>query len=654
MNIYHNSQNITYRSPFGACPVGTAVTLRLDISETNESAEVFLQTLFNDIRSDIRMMPSECEGGLTKYTVRLILDETPGVLWYKFRIETQSKTLFYGNNDAHLGGCGRIYEGDVIPYQITVYKKDTVPSWYTDGIVYQIFPDRFARGNGWEKLQEKASIQYCNGLDVQPPKRPLRRIQDNWEDTPIYPRGEKAEVTEWIFAGGNLNGIRKKLSYLKDLGVTVLYLNPIFRASSNHKYDTFDYTQIDDAFGDENDFKLLCSEAGKMGIRIILDGVFNHTGADSIYFNFFGRKGLNGACQGQSSQYYSWFTFTEDGYESWWGVGDLPNVRESEETYQNYIYKGKNSIVRKWLRLGASGWRLDVADELPDEFIAGIRTAMREEGSDNLLMGEVWEDASNKEAYGILRKYFQGDELQSTMNYPFRTSALAFINGNISAGEFAALLMSLKENYPKENFYANLNLIGSHDRARSLTELSDSQAIIEGKISNPDYALNAEEQAFFDMGCSRPDAIKAAFTIPEDKLRLAKDRLKALSMLQFVMPGVPCIYYGDEAGMQGWEDPFNRGSYPWGQEDRELMEHYKMLCRLRKDYPILISGDFLPYACSEHVICFERFTESERFWLFVNRGIFEWETITINVTGQEESLTLAPLEWSVFYQPVGI
>ena len=651
MHIYHNSQDPVYRIPFGAAAVGSTVTLRIDIMDIPESAEVFLQTLFNDIRSDIPMT-KESEDGT--FTLKLHIPEEPGVLWYKFCIKTTEYTTYYGNNRQMLGGLGQEYANEAVPYQITVYKPDSIPSWYKEGICYQIFPDRFARSDNWEELQARAEAAYTEGLDSDSAcleeltRRPVRIVQKNWEDIPIYPRREDGSVTEWIFAGGNLDGIRSKLQYLSDLGITILYLNPIFKASSNHKYDTFDYNRIDEAFGDEESFRLLCSEARSLGIRIILDGVFNHTGSDSLYFNLLGREYINGACQGPASPYYNWYTFTEDGYDSWWGVGDLPNVREMTPSYMDYIYRSPESVVRRWLKLGASGWRLDVADELPDEFIQGIRTAMREEAPDSLLMGEVWEDASNKESYGVLRRYFQGDELQSTMNYPFRTAALDFMNGKTTAGQFAAQLMSIKENYPKENFYANLNLIGSHDRGRSLTELSDSRALIEARIADTDCQLTPEEMTYIRRGTSRADAIKAAFTIPEERMWLAKNRLKAVSMLQFVMPGVPCIYYGDEAGMQGFEDPFNRGSYPWGKEDPELMEHYRMLCRLRKDYPVLIEGDFLPCACSDHVICFERFTEKEHLWLFLNRGIFEWETVNIRVSDTDEELTLPPLGWKLF------
>ena len=650
--IYHNSQNTIWRNPFGAALVGSQVALRLDISELSEPVKVFLSTTHNGVSNEIQMTGSPLEYGGFSFTADLTLPEDAGLLFYYFRIEFDDLVFYYGNNPERLGGEGYTYECDPVPYQITVYRNDSSPSWYKEGIVYQIFPDRFARSEDWRRHQMQAEEVYYDGyLDLA--DRPSRKVSKNWEDVPIYPRNKNGDVSQWVFSGGDLDGIRSKLDYLAELGVTILYLNPIFRAASNHKYDTADYLRIDEAFGDEKAFSALCDAAREKGIRIILDGVFNHTGADSKYFNLFARSGWLGAYQGEDSPYYSWFRFTEDGYESWWGVRDLPDVNELTDSYMDYIYRGassdfpgisaSDSVISHWMRLGASGWRLDVADELPDEFIRGIRAAMMKENPDSILLGEVWEDASNKTSYGVLREYFLGDELQAVMNYPFRTASLDFLKGNISAGTFAAILMSLKENYPRENFYSDLNLIGSHDRARVLNELSDTREILEARIADPDTVLSPEEKRFSRKGVSRADAIKAAFKIPEDKLHLAKKRLKIISLLQFVMPGVPCIYYGDEAGMTGWDDPFNRGTFPWGQEDMDLTEHYRSLCKLRQSHKVLIDGDFMPYSCSDHVICFERFNENERFRLFANRGIFEWEDVTV----EGNTFTLPPLGWKI-------
>ena len=298
-------------------------------------------------------------------------------------------------------------------------------------------------------------------------------------------------ISSWDFYGGNLTGIAEKLPYLKSLGVTALYLNPIFKSPSNHKYDTSDYMHIDEAFGGDEALDMLISEAGKLGINVILDGVFSHTGADSIYFNKYGNFDSVGAYQCESSPYYRWYNFEEfpDKYDCWWGVGDLPNVNEDDKWYSRFIYGGENSVIRRYISCGVKGFRLDVADELPDDFIKGIRRAMTETDSDSLLLGEVWEDASNKFSHGEQREYLYGGELQSVMNYPFRDAAVEFIMGG-SAKDFRRRLMSLYENYPPEQFYANLNLIGTHDTRRIITVLGEAPEL-ESPEGKRDFRLSA-------------------------------------------------------------------------------------------------------------------------------------------------------------------
>jgi len=645
MHIYHNSQNTYYRAPFGAVQVTTSVTLSIDVADVSANTDIFLEYYINGSRQEIRMEQSSSPvQGPLHFSAVITFDDKPGICWYYFRIECEESTFFYGNNSRRLGGEGTVTSENPVPYQITVYIPDRSPSWFKEGIVYQIFPDRFARGGNWKEMQEKARQAYTygtgNGSSIRDPfslyqSRPSRSVAESWQDAPEYPRDSSGAVSDWRFSGGNLRGISEKLPYLAGLGVTVIYLNPVFRASSNHKYDTSDYMHIDEAFGSDRDFREMCETAAACGISVILDGVFSHTGCDSIYFNKFGRFDEAGACQGPESKWFDWYTFTENGYECWWGIPDLPNVREMNESYQDFIFRKPDSVIRKWLKLGAKGWRLDVADELPDEFIRGIRKAMLEEDPDSLLMGEVWEDATNKVSYDVLREYFLGNELQSTMNYPFRSGVLDFLKGNLTAGDLAMRLMSLKENYPEENFRSALNLIGSHDRARILTELADGQDAIRYQLSLADRLaaeprligqFTDEQRSLMEKGISPWDAVKETWRIPEDKMPLAVSRLKAASLLQYVMPGVPCIYYGDEAGMQGFEDPYNRGTFPWGNENAELEKHYHFLGRLRREYPVLTDGDFRAYALTDHVICFERWNADMRLRLLVNRGIFEWET----------------------------
>ncbi len=599
MEVLHNSHLTMYRQPFGAVPVGGTVRLALDVwgEDTDawhgewitEAAVRIWRDGFGETL--VPMQPLQLPSGGRRFAAKIEQTETAGLIWYYFLLRlSDGSLLFYGNNTEQLGGVGSLGREQPPSYQITVWQPlaaENRSSWFSNSICYQIFPDRFCRGDNW---------QDCQLCAKQPDgwRGPARFVQHNWYDKPFYTYNSKGEVTRWGFFGGNLEGIRSKLLYLKSLGVTSLYLNPIFQASSNHKYDTADYLRIDPSFGDEEDFKRLCAEAGQLGIRIILDGVFSHTGADSRYFNKFGNYADVGAFQSESSPYFDWYKFQEypEKYTGWWGVTDLPEVQESNLSYQQFIYAAKNSVVRRWLRLGASGWRLDVADELPDSFIAGLAAAAKAEKPDALVLGEVWEDASNKQSYGEKRRYLFGEELDGVMNYPFRDAAQAFILGKLDAEDMAARFISQLENYPAYALVNNLNLIGTHDTARVLTVLGADLPQLDR--NTPAGRLAAEE-----------------YELTPEQRQLGKQRLKLLSLLQFTMLGVPCVYYGDEAGCEGLPDPFNRGTYPWGREDEDLFYWYRRLANLRQEYRLLQEGEFWPLALADDVYACRRFWSAQ-------------------------------------------
>lgn len=595
MLIYHHSQDLTYRRPFGAAEICSRVMLAIDATDT---AAVSVRLWRDGVGETL--VPMTREG--TRFTAELEMPEEGCLLWYYFLITgTDGREYRYGNQRDGLGGEGCLYEGEPPSYQITVYRRAPVPAWYKDALVYQIFPDRFARGADWRRrVQESAHPQGWRG--------PRRVLQEDWDDVPYYTRDEAGAITRWPFFGGTLEGVREKLPYLRSLGVTAVYLNPIFRAASNHRYDTADYLSIDPMLGDSESFRALCRDAREQGISIILDGVFSHTGADSVYFDRFGNFGGHGAYADEDSPYRKWYRFTperEPGYECWWGVTDLPNVEELEPSYQDFIC-GRDGVVRHWLSEGASGWRLDVADELPDRFIESVRRAVKEENPDGVLIGEVWEDASHKESYGEHRRYLMGDELDATMNYPFREMVLDFVLGNCNAPALCRRMMSLMENYPPENFYGALNLIGGHDRVRVLTVLGGAPENLS-------------------------DAGREQYRLPEEAYRTAVRRLKLLSVLQYASPGVPCVYYGDEAGMQGFADPYNRGTYPWGREDEDLLAHYRMLGLLYREHGVLKNGTYRPFAVSGTVYGFWRENTDERVLTLANRSMDVEAPVTVDV-----------------------
>ena len=532
-----------------------------------------------------------------------------GVVWYSFDLAaSDGATWRYGAREGWTTGEGDFAYGNPPSFQLTVYvPRQTQPDWYKNGIVYQVFPDRFARGADWRERAEKALAAHREG--------PARVLVEDWDTPPAYKKSEDGDILEWDFYGGTLRGVREKLDYLADLGVTVIYLNPIFEAASNHRYDTADYLRIDPMLGDEEEFCALAREAAERGISIMLDGVFNHCGQDSRYFNRYGNYPEPGAWQGDESPYRDWFFFNEDGtYDGWWGNPDLPDVNEKSPEYRELIC-GQDGVVRKWLRAGARGWRLDVADELSDSFIEDIKAAMVAERPDGALVGEVWEDASNKMAYGKLRQYFEGTELDGTMNYPLRTALLAFVRNQIGAPEMAARLEQLRENYPRDAFFSCLNLLGSHDRERLFTMLGDA----------PDPDTLSEEEC-------------AAFRLDEGHASLAMSRLWLTVLLQMTLPGVPCVYYGDERGMEGFRDPYNRAAFPWDGGRMDCATVFRNAIAVRKALPVLTTGDFEPFADGEDVFGFwRRGEDGECVCVLANASLHDAHTVRVPMAGEAVS-----------------
>lgn len=503
------------------------------------------------------------------YQSKLSLGPAPGLLFYHFEIETRAGLFFYGKKERALSGRGRLSQANPLDYQITLYERPAAqPDWYTGGLTYQVYVDRFSR-------RVKDELPACHK------KNQLLHLC--WQDLPHYIREPKTgAISHWDFFGGSLAGLEERLSYLSFLGVTCLYLNPIFEARSNHKYDTADYHKIDPFYGDEASFTALSKRAQALGIRIILDGVFSHTGSDSIYFNKEGSYDSLGAYQSKDSPYYNWYDFTDypTEYAAWWGVLDLPSVDENHPGFRELILgKDPVGVVPYWLLAGASGWRLDVADELPDDFIQDIRARMEEVRPDSLLLGEVWEDASNKVSYDKRRSYLVKKSLDATMNYPFRRAVLGFLQGNLSGQRAFLELKTLEEHYPRSHFLNNLNILGSHDSRRILTELS-----------------------------------------------LRKDLLLLALVWQAAFPGVFHLYYGDEAGLLGQTDPDNRRTFPWQDMDLGVHDIFRQALGLRRLYPFFARASLSLLSSSQdldaNLLAYGLVgpEKSSKGWVFLNRG----------------------------------
>ncbi len=546
MRILYNSKNIFHKKPFGCLKKGENCILTVQIPVHCKTTLLRL-----DIRDEngfqmlVPFKLIKTENDYEHYVTEFSLFNN-GLYFYCFQVQTQEGEfyLYKQGDDTNIG------EGDM--WQVTCFDADyDTPDQFKGRVMYQIFPDRFFK-QGIADTSQKLKPFF---------------LHESTDDIPVYKPNEYGKIINNDFYGGNLKGICEKLPYLDELGVGIIYLNPIFMAFSNHRYDTADYKRIDPLLGGEDDFKKLCTDAHKLGMKIILDGVFSHTGSNSVYFDkefVFG----NGAVSNENSPYREWFMFQQypHKYTSWWGIDTLPCVDEMNPSYMDYIIFSKDSVIEHWLNLGADGFRLDVADELPDEFIYAFKKRLKEIKPDALLIGEVWEDASNKISYEKRRRYFSDSELDSVMNYPFKDAIIGFVKGEISGNAFADRIMTVAENYPRPVLDCLMNLLSTHDTRRILTALS-----------NADKNMSKQE--------------KADFVLSGEELENAIALEKLSAILQFTLPGNPCIYYGDEIGMQGFEDPLNRGYFKWNDIKCDLLDFYKKLAAIKNSVEPIRCGD---------------------------------------------------------------
>lgn len=539
------------------------------------------------------------------WSISLKINEI-GLYFYHFQIEGEGiiscDSLQFGR-----------FQENIDNFLLVVHSLDyKTPDWFKGGVMYQIFPDRFAK--------QGTTPDIIN-----------RIVREDWGGTPTFKPNEFGKVLNNDFFGGNFKGIQSKLPYLKQLGVTVLYLNPIFQAASNHRYDTSDYMNIDPILGTENDFKEFIAAAKKEGISVILDGVFNHTGDDSVYFNKYGNYPSLGAYQSKESPYYSWYNFQEfpHKYSSWWGIDILPEINENSLEYQNFIF-GKDGVLKKWLKCGIQGYRLDVADELPDFFLKKLRTSVKEENPNAIIIGEVWEDASNKIAYSQRREYLQGYELDSVMNYPLKDAIIYYMQ----SGKAIALLQTIRtliNHYPKQTLDCLMNILGTHDTARILTVLGGIHCNNKDEMAQSTAYLNENQ---------REKAIK---------------KLKMAAVLQYTMPGVPSVYYGDENGMEGHIDPFCRRCFDWEHLNEDLISFYQKLGEIRKyNNKVFETGNFVEVACNDGLIIYKRIINNEEIYVYANNSeksyIIQLPNCYINLlnnTQYENQLLIQPNSYGI-------
>ena len=582
MRILYDSKLPQYKTPFGTLTPGQVCTVHIHIPCAVGTTAVTLLLKYEDGKTGAQDIPLEKQSVKGAYEVwggNFSIPHT-GLYFYYFYIRKPDGgfRLFKQGDDTNMED-GSLWQVSCVPADFHT------PDWAKGATIYQIFPDRFYKAGN------------CDPTGKLTPYT----LHRTWGEEVEWKPTADGKVLNNDFYGGNFKGITEKLDYIASLGVNLIYLNPISKSFSSHRYDTGDYKTPDPLLGTEEDFAELCRQAHSRGIRLILDGVYSHTGSNSPYFNREGQFDSVGAYNSTESPYYSWYTFYNwpDSYNSWWNFDTLPTVNKMDPAFINYIIEDEDSVVAHWLKLGADGFRLDVADELPDEFIQLLRRRIKGIKPDALLLGEVWEDASTKIAYGRRRTYFTQGELDSVMNYPFRTAIIDYVRGRDGGKGLKEAVMAIVENYPAEVVQCNMNLLGTHDTPRILTVLVD------------------------DFNGTREEMSKRRLS--RHQFDIAYDRLLMASFLQYTLPGSPSLYYGDEAGMEGGKDPFNRRTYPWGYENMEFVEHFKRLGRLRREHPAFRYGDIQFFQAGDRHVGFTRSYEGRTYRVYCNRDADPWQ-----------------------------
>jgi glycosidase len=651
VGLGHDSFATGYRLPIGPVPnTQGAVTLRLRTCR-NDAQAVHVR-VWNDRTNTESTHPlSAAEhardanlGEVTYWTVRLPIPTEPTALYYVFRVVDGTATAFYRDDDPKFygGGWGQV-EGNQSAaydnsYQLTVYDRTfSVPSWMQRGVVYQIFPDRFRNGNASNDPRVGRFSYASQGGAI---------VQSNgtrWNTAVCDPRGVSQpgcpDRYGDNFYGGDLAGIKEKIraGYFDNLGVSVLYLNPVFRAPSNHKYDTADFRVIDPDFGTLVDFRELAEAARARGIKLILDGVFNHTSSDSTYFDRYHRydaMGLltapdgngqdddSGACEGRDSAYYDWFYFPDSGnpgrdggdvarcangsgggtqsYEAWYGYSSLPKLRANSAAVRSLIWaNGLNSVGPFWTLMGADGWRFDVgADVDPgltgdptNDYWEGFRAAVRDiQGTgkgDTLLLGEEWGDAT---------PWLLGNEWDSAMNYRFRSAALGWLaTGCQGDGCAGGTLFEDNDSNRASSSGPIEPLSPSQLNARLLSIWEDYPPMAFKAMMNLAGSHDTNRVRFLLKKANRDDDAAAV------------QRMKELWILAFTYAGAPTLYYGDEVGLthdgmfangKYEDDPYNRAPFPWDDQPGDypadttnLLPHARRMASIRQSYRALQDGD---------------------------------------------------------------
>lgn len=588
LGLRYDSRDTAHKQPFGAQPAGTAMRFSVTAPPGVQQLTLVVERRRLEGNQELLAyapvarvpMQREPAGERERFTAAHRFDAV-GIHGYWFEAQIDGRLFVLQNNadpvfwtrEKGSGGPAAVAEkpptlAPIRRFRQTVYAPDfQVPDWAADAVYYYIFPERFRNGDPSNDPVPGRDRYHRHTVEKHP----------RWIGKPYRPGsgdGSDAHFNNDFF-GGDLAGIIEKLDHIQALGANTIYMTPVFRAASNHKYDTADYKSIDPAFGSNADFERLTREAARRGIRVIPDASLNHTGADSIYFDRYGNYRQGGAFEGErirpDSPYASWYSFDakqkdpDQQFKGWVGVRDLPELDKASPAWRNFAYRAPDSVMKFWLDRGAAGWRMDVAPWVPDDFWREWRAAIKAHKPDAITIAETWFDAA---------KYFLGDSFDSTMNYIFRNTVLEYAAGG-DARKLMPNLELMREHYPPQAFHALMNLLSSHDQARSLHVLGWH-----------DDGNAAQEQ-------------------------LAKARYRLALFFQMTYPGAPAVYYGDEVGLGGGDDPDNRRPFPWadqgGRPDEAMHAEFKRLIALRQAMPVLRRGTLgAPLHVDAHVVVLPR------------------------------------------------
>ena len=628
-NISYDSRDLACKSVYGA--VATGESVKFTITTGTDVTEANLVMKGVDTRNIDMKKDGEAVNGKQQWSVTTKFD-TIGENHYYFALLSGTYMTIYADDDGNYGKGMVTDLTNVKPYDLVVYKDGfETPDWMKNAVIYQIFPDRFYNGdtsNDFAQTSSRGEVdyEYISDWNTLPenPEQETEEKMDAYKATGAYV-GDGNWSNE--IYGGDLKGITERIDYLKALGVNVIYLNPVFASISSHRYDTSDYNKIDPILGDLGDFEELTRVAEENGMHVVLDGVFNHVSDDSKYFDRYYKYLEAGTDKVGAYPYWAyvydtmaeqnvsedtakdiakkyfadnygitdfsyteWFNVTQEtdniglragktvyGYEGGWGYDSMPVIKATNGSeYQTGNWAEEiignddgTSVGQYWISEGSDGWRLDVANEVSDETWQNFRNSVKAlNNGDAVIIGEIWTDATD---------YLLGDMYDSVMNYVFRNAVLGYAKGG-SASDATAALERIRERYPEEAFYAMMNLVGSHDTTRLLSYLDGI-----------DDDRNQKE-------------IDKAFPTYENTSDTAKQRQYLVAFLQFTYAGAPTIYYGDEIGMTGADDPDDRRAFTWGKGSKELVTWYAKLADIRSQYSALRTGSVEPIDVNDDAI----------------------------------------------------